>query len=195
MVELTPCNLDTTRGKLGWDTLKRATACIDKYECVVLMDGKWTEISCKTCGGKNAMFDDSLETSRFLVGIRGLFKHMQTTHKSDPQSRHDIDRIFKYFRRRYVTDGDVDRMKAGLKPLVEIKIRVQKSTSSAEALSESDDDDDPRSGGVDLFQASTSGGGHWVLLMRKMRYSAKHDCVRQSCASNMLRKGAKRRKH
>lgn len=67
--DLPPLNLITTRGELVWSAVVKAKG-IKGFESVVLMDGKWTEISCGIYG-KNAIKDGGPKNLRYLSHVVG----------------------------------------------------------------------------------------------------------------------------
>ena len=111
--EAWPENLITTP-KVHWHALKGAKG-IEGFEVVLLMDGKWTEVSCGVCG-KNAMKEG--KELRYIGGIIGLYGHV-ASHFKERQDVSFAER-FGHITRREVSQEDVELMMAGKAPKLAI---------------------------------------------------------------------------
>ena len=127
--ELKLQNVNTSLEKPNCEKDTKANSRMDNYPVVVFLDGRWTEISCNVCG-RNALYDTQLEIFRYFSGVQGLINHVKT-HITAPDSGKDSNEVSELFKRRIVSDEDVQLMERGETPNIQIEMR---HTSTKQAL-------------------------------------------------------------
>ena len=100
------------------------------------MDGKWTEISCGLCGA-NAGESREHKGVTFFKGPLGVFNHFRSYHDEYKTLKESLDfaevvlNVVQSFDRRLVSDEDVELLKQGKEPDVEILKKVRPPLESA----------------------------------------------------------------